>query len=68
MKKTYKANNISCGNCAKMIKASLADDFGEIEVNLDTQPKEVTLEIENDSQEEKFKVEMKELGFDVIEE
>lgn len=67
MKKTFKANNISCGNCAKLIKGSLEDDFGEIEVNLDTTPKEVTVEILNDEQETTFKNEMSELGFDVIE-
>ncbi len=67
MKKTFKANNISCGNCANLIKASLEEDFGEIEVNLNTQPKEVTVEIEDDSKEAKFKEEMSDLGFEVIE-
>lgn len=68
MKKTYKANNISCGNCANMIKASLTEEFGEISVNLEANPKEVTVEIENEAQEQKFKDEMKDIGFDVIEE
>ena len=45
MKKTFKANNISCMSCANLIKGSLEDSFGEIEVNLNTSPKEVTLEI-----------------------
>lgn len=68
MKKTYKANNISCGNCANLIKASLTEEFGEINVNLQTTPKEVTVEIENETQEQKFKAEMKDIGFDIIEE
>lgn len=68
MKKIFKAKNISCKNCANMIKATLEDDFGTIEVNLEANPKEVTVEIENDEKEAIFKEEMGFLGFDVIEE
>ena len=68
MKKTFKSDKINCQNCANMIKGSLEDDFGPIEVNLDVQPKEVTLEIGNATQEAKFKEEMSDIGFDVIEE
>ena len=68
MKKTFKANNISCINCANLIKGSLEDDFGEIEVNLETTPKEVTLEITDEKQESIFKEEMADIGFEIIEE
>ena len=67
MKKTFKAQNINCINCSNLIKGSLEDDFGEIEVNLDTSPKEVTVHIENEEQEKKFKEEMSDIGFDIIE-
>jgi len=67
MKKTFKAQNISCINCANLIKGSLEDDFGDIEVNLEASPKEVTVEISNETQEKKFKEEMSDIGFDVIE-
>lgn len=67
MKKVFKANNISCSNCANLIKASLEDSFGKIVVNLETNPKEVTVEIKNDTQESEFKSEMSELGFKIIE-
>lgn len=66
MKKTFKAQNINCINCANMIKGSLEDDFGEIEVNLETSPKEVSVEISDASTEAKFKEEMSDLGFDII--
>ena len=65
MKKTYKSPNIACGNCANLIKVSLEDDFNEIIVNLDTTPKEVTVEIENEEQEKKFFEEMEDLGFKI---
>lgn len=67
MKKTFKANNIACSSCANLIKVSLEDIFGEIEVNLKTIPKEVTVEIKDDTQETEFKKEMRELGFEIIE-
>ena len=67
MQKTFKANNINCINCANLIKGSLEDDFGEIHVNLDANPKEVTLEIANETVESKFKEEMKDLGYSIIE-
>lgn len=68
MKKTFKAENINCQNCANMIKGSLEDDFGEIEVNLGANPKEVTIEINDEASEAKFKEEMSEIGFDIIDE
>lgn len=67
MKKTFKANNISCISCSNLIKGSLEDDFGTIEVNLETTPKEVSVEIQNDEQERLFKKEMSEIGFEIIE-
>lgn len=67
MKKTFKANNIACGSCSNLIKGSL-EEFGEIIINLNTEPKEVTVEIEDKEKETKFKQQMKELGFEIIEE
>lgn len=68
MKKTFKAQNINCINCANMIKNSLEEEFGKIEVNLDTTPKEVTVEIADEKDEAKFKEQMSEIGFDIIDE
>ena len=66
MKKTFKAQNINCINCSNLIKGSLEDEFGEIIVNLDTNPKEVTVEIKDETSELKFKEEMSDIGFDII--
>ncbi|MDX1809467.1 MAG: heavy-metal-associated domain-containing protein [Sulfurospirillaceae bacterium] len=68
MKKTFRSDKINCQNCANMIKGSLEDDFGPIDVNLEASPKEVTVEIKDEAQEKQFKQEMSEIGFDVIEE
>ena len=58
--KTFEANNIHCQNCANTIKNALEDDFGKIEVDLSKDIK--------DSDVEKFKSEMADLGFDIIKE
>lgn len=67
MKKIFKANNISCINCANLIKGSLEDDFGTIEVNLEASPREVTVEITSEANEVEFKNEMADIGFNIIE-
>ncbi len=68
MKKTFKAENINCINCSNLIKGSLEDEFGDIHVNLETTPKEVTVEIKDEKSEAHFINEMADIGFDVIEE
>ncbi|HIP44501.1 MAG TPA: heavy metal transport/detoxification protein [Sulfurospirillum arcachonense] len=68
MKKTYKAQNINCINCSNLIKGSLEDEFGEIAVNLEAEPKEVTVEIKDEKSEAHFINEMADIGFDIIDE
>ncbi len=66
MRKTFKSDDISCGSCANLIKVSLEEEYGDIEVNLETKPKEVIVDIKDDQQEVAFKKEMEELGFKII--
>ena len=68
VKKTYKVQNINCINCSNLIKSTLEDEFGEITVNLETEPKEVTVEIKDEKSEAHFIREMADLGFDIINE
>lgn len=65
MKRTFQAKNITCQNCANTIKAALEDEFGEIVVNLDKDPKEVSLFIQTEDQEKTFKEEMADIGFEI---
>jgi len=46
MKQTFQVINVKCGGCANTLKEKLAKDFGEVEVNLEKEPREITLEIE----------------------
>ncbi len=34
MKQTFEVINVKCGGCASTLKTSLAEEFGEVEVNL----------------------------------
>ena len=46
MKQTYEVLNVKCGGCANTLKTKLVEEFGEIEVNLDVEPRQITLDIE----------------------
>ena len=62
MKQTFKVLNIKCEGCANSIKKSLLKDFGEVEVNLEVMPREISLEIENDNIDN-LKAKLKSLGY-----
>ncbi len=47
MKQTYEVLNVKCGGCANTLKTKLLEEFGEVEVNLEVEPRQITLEIEN---------------------
>jgi len=48
MQQTFKVLNVKCNGCASTLKQKLYDKFGDVEVNLDVEPREITLDIEND--------------------
>jgi len=47
MIQTFKIINVKCGGCAATLKNKLLKDFGEISVNLEKEPREISLEIED---------------------
>lgn len=46
MKQTFEVINVKCGGCANTLKNALKKDFGEVEVDLDAEPRQITLDIE----------------------
>ena len=46
MIQTFKVINVKCGGCASTLKEKLFEKFGEVEVDLEKEPREITLEIE----------------------
>jgi len=62
MKQTFEVKNVKCGGCAYTLKKSLLDEFGDVEVNLEVEPRQITLEIE-ENQTEALKVKLRSLGY-----
>ena len=62
MKQTFAVLNVKCGGCANTLKKSLLEEFGEVEVNLEVMPREITLKIE-ENQIESLKSKLKTLGY-----
>lgn len=62
MKKTFEVLNVKCGGCASTLTKSLKEEFGEVEVNLDVMPRQITLDVE-DEQKEALKLKLRSLGY-----
>ena len=49
MQQTFEVINVKCGGCAHTLKSALNKEFGEIEVNLEVEPRQITLNSEEDA-------------------
>lgn len=63
----FQVANVKCENCAKLIKNSLSDKFGVIEVDLSQEPRILSVNIE-ESQIMSLKQALDELNFSIIKE
>jgi len=61
-KQIFQVENVKCGGCANTLKKALFEEFGEVEVNLEVMPREITLKIE-ENQIESLKIKLKTLGY-----
>ncbi|HEC1772677.1 TPA: heavy metal transport/detoxification protein [Campylobacter lari] len=57
-----KTKNINCQSCVNLLKASLEDEFGTMQINVETKSIEIDLKAE---QVEEFKKQLQELGFEI---
>lgn len=57
-----KTKNINCQSCVNLIKASLEDEFGTMQINVETKSIEIDLKTE---QVEEFKKQLQDLGFEI---
>ena len=62
MKETFEVLNVKCGGCANTLIKSLKEEFGDVEVNLELHPRQITLDIE-DSKKEALKLKLRSLGY-----
>ena len=62
MKQTFEVLNVKCGGCASTLTKSLKDEFGEVSVDLEVNPRKITLDIE-DKKLDALKVKLRSLGY-----
>ena len=62
MKKTFQVENVKCGGCASTLTSKLKEEFGEIEVNLEKEPREISLELQ-DNKLEALTLALRKLGY-----
>ncbi|HHT6937310.1 heavy-metal-associated domain-containing protein [Campylobacter jejuni] len=60
----FKVKNVNCMNCVNLIKNSLEDEFGNIEVDLERKILSLNLE---ENQVSNFTKEFQDLGFEIVE-
>lgn len=60
----FKVKNVNCMNCVNLIKNSLEDEFGNIEVDLEQKILSLYLE---ENQVSNFTKEFQDLGFEIVE-
>ncbi|MBF7044936.1 heavy-metal-associated domain-containing protein [Campylobacter volucris] len=59
-----KTKNINCQSCVNLIKASLEDEYGVMSIDVESKTIDIDL---NPDQIQKFKDDLKDLGFEIIE-
>jgi len=67
MKQTFEVLNVKCGGCSSTLKTSLQKEFGDVEVNLDVEPRQITLNIE-ESDILSLRNKLKKLGYPMSDE
>jgi len=66
-KQTFEVTNVKCGGCASTLKTSLAEEFGEVTVNLEVEPRQITLDIE-EANIPALRTSLKKLGYPMSDE
>ena len=46
MEQTFQVENVKCSGCASTLKTKLKETFGEVEVDLEKFPREITLHLD----------------------
>ena len=62
MIQTFQVQNVKCGGCAHTLKEKLRPLFGEIKVDLEKEPREITLDIKENQRDLLSKI-LKEMGY-----
>ena len=65
MNQTFEILNVKCSGCANTLKKELFAEFGEINVNLEVMPRQITINIE-ENQINSLKIKLKRLGYPFV--
>ncbi|MEA3554307.1 MAG: heavy-metal-associated domain-containing protein [Campylobacterota bacterium] len=65
MKRTLEVQNVKCGGCASTLTKALEADYGDVEVNLEKTPREITLDISDDKMDN-LKLKLRTLGYPLV--
>jgi len=66
-KQIFEVLNVKCGGCANTLTTKLAPEFGEVTVNLEVEPRQITLNIE-DAKIASLRQALKDLGYPMSDE
>ena len=67
MKQTYEVLNVKCGGCVNTLKTKLLEEFGEVEVNLEVEPRQISLDID-EANISALRTKLKSLGYPMSDE
>ena len=67
MKQNFEVLNVKCGGCANTLKKSLENEYGLIEVDLEVEPRVITLDVEEENIP-KLRQKLKGLGYPMSDE
>ena len=67
MIQTFEVLNVKCSGCANTVKKALLKQFGEVEVNLDIEPRQITLDIQEQNIQS-LRDKLKSLGYPMSDE
>lgn len=65
MKKILQVNNVKCGGCANTLTKALSEEFGDVTVDLEKMPREITIDIEDENMEA-LKLKLRSLGYPLV--
>jgi copper chaperone CopZ len=66
--KEFAALNIKCDGCANTIRKKLLDDYGPVHINLEVEPRVLTLQVQEDFDEAAFRAKMIKMGYPLADE
>lgn len=62
MQQIFEVHNVKCGGCANTLITALKEEFGDVTVDLEVNPRKITLDIE-DNKKEDLKLKLRSLGY-----